>query len=188
MWIPFSQGWFVPSLVKIGPVVVVEKIFKRPHPNFTFLWLPPLWQGPGLLFVLHPKIICTKFDWIWPAGSEEEDFKKNLSIFLLFCYYLPLEKEGYHLPLYKLESPLPKDNLCQVWLKLVQWFWRTSRKCKSLQTDRWTDGRQVRRTDSWTIRKAHLSFQIRWAKNVLLASSTSSLSLQPTPVVMLDFS
>jgi hypothetical protein len=26
---------------------------------------------------LHPKIICTKFDSIWPAGSEEEDFKKN---------------------------------------------------------------------------------------------------------------
>ena len=24
----------------------------------------------------------------------------------------------------KLESPLPKDALCQVWLKLAQWFWR----------------------------------------------------------------
>ena len=23
-----------------------------------------------------------------------------------------------------LESPLPKDALCQVWLKLAQWFWR----------------------------------------------------------------
>jgi hypothetical protein len=22
------------------------------------------------------------------------------------------------------ESPSPKDDLCQVWLKLVQWFWR----------------------------------------------------------------
>jgi hypothetical protein len=32
--------------------------------------------------------------------------------------------EGYHLPLNKLKSPLPKDNLCQVWLKLAQWFWR----------------------------------------------------------------
>jgi hypothetical protein len=24
----------------------------------------------------------------------------------------------------KLESPLPKDDLCQVWLKLALWFWR----------------------------------------------------------------
>jgi hypothetical protein len=53
-------------------------------------------------------------------------------------------------------SPPPKDGLCQLWLKLVQWFWR-SRKCKSLQTDRQTDGRRA-------IRKAHLSFQLRWAK------------------------
>ena len=23
-----------------------------------------------------------------------------------------------------IESPSPKDALCQVWLKLAQWFWR----------------------------------------------------------------
>jgi hypothetical protein len=23
---------------------------------------------------LHLRIICTKFDWIWPTGSGEEDF------------------------------------------------------------------------------------------------------------------
>ena len=28
------------------------------------------------------------------------------------------------LHLSKLESPLPRDALCQVWLKLTQWFWR----------------------------------------------------------------
>jgi hypothetical protein len=44
-------------------------------------------------------------------------------------------------------------------VKLVQWFWRRSRKCKSLQTDRQMDARQR------AIRKAHLSFQLRWAKN-----------------------
>jgi hypothetical protein len=42
---------------------------------------------------------------------------------LLFRYYLPLEK-GYPLGLNKLESLSPKDDLCQVWLKLAQWFWR----------------------------------------------------------------
>jgi hypothetical protein len=48
--------------------------------------------------------------------------------------------------------------LCQVWLKLAQWFWRRSRKCKSLQTHRRTDDGQR------AIRIAHLSFQLRWAK------------------------
>jgi hypothetical protein len=43
--------------------------------------------------------------------------------FLLFCDYLPFEED---LALYSnnLESPLPKDDLCQVWLKLACWFWR----------------------------------------------------------------
>jgi hypothetical protein len=52
-----------------------------------------------------------------------------------------LEK-GDPLHLNKLETHLPKDDLCQVWLKLAEWFWRRSRisKCKSLQTDRQTDG------------------------------------------------
>ena len=35
-----------------------------------------------------------------------------------------------------LESPSPKDALCQVWLKLDQWFWRRRffnfRQCVSL--------------------------------------------------------
>jgi hypothetical protein len=34
-----------------------------------------------------------------------------------------LEKD-YPLVLNKSESSSPKDNLCQVWLKLAQWFWR----------------------------------------------------------------
>ena len=46
-----------------------------------------------------------------------------VNVFSLFRYYLPLEK-GRVLHLNKLESPLPKDALCQVWLKLDQWFWR----------------------------------------------------------------
>jgi hypothetical protein len=45
------------------------------------------------------------------------------SVFLLFRYYLPLEKE-YSLHLNKLESPPPKKDVRQVYLKLAQWFWR----------------------------------------------------------------
>ena len=75
IWIPSTQGCFLPSLVEIGAVVL-----KRRFLNFV-------------------------------------------NVFSLFRNYLPLEKGGaYHLN--KLESPLPKDALCQVWLKLAQWFWR----------------------------------------------------------------
>ena len=71
-----DRGCIMPSLVKIGPVVLEKKIF------FNFV-----------------------------------------NVFWLFSNYLPLEKGGA-LYLNKLESPSPKDALCQVWLKLAQWFWR----------------------------------------------------------------
>ena len=73
-WIPFTQGCFVSSLVKIGSVDLEKK-------------------------------------------------KYFVHVFLLFRYYLPLEK-GRGLHLKKLESPSSKDALCQVWIKLAQWFWR----------------------------------------------------------------
>ena len=41
----------------------------------------------------------------------------------LFCNYFPLEMDlAVHLN--KLESPSPKDAMCQVWFKLAQWSWR----------------------------------------------------------------
>ena len=49
-------------------------------------------------------------------------FFNFINVFSLFCNYLPLEKAGF-LHFNKLESPSPKDALCQVWLKLAQWFW-----------------------------------------------------------------
>ena len=48
---------------------------------------------------------------------------KFRQVFSLIRNYLPLEKGGA-LHFNKLESPSPKDALCQVWLKLVQWFLR----------------------------------------------------------------
>jgi hypothetical protein len=144
-----------------GSVVLEKKIFKWPHLIFAFFRLSPLWRGPGPLFEQF-RIPLPKDDlcqvwlklacWFW-----RRRFFKYFSVFLLFCDYLPLEKVN---PFYlnNLESPSPKDDLCQVWLKLAQWFWR-SRKCKSLWTDgRTDDGQQA-------IRIVHLSFQLRWAKN-----------------------
>jgi hypothetical protein len=46
--------------------------------------------------------------WFW-----RRRFLKIFSVFLLFCDYLPLEK-GNPLHLNNLESPPPKDDLCQV--------------------------------------------------------------------------
>jgi hypothetical protein len=63
IWIPFTQGQYVPSLVKIGPMVL-EKISKWPHPIFTFCNYLPFEEDLAL--------ICTKFDLFWPAGSGED--------------------------------------------------------------------------------------------------------------------
>jgi hypothetical protein len=56
---------------------------------------------------------------------EKKIFKYFQCKFLLFCYYISLEKGYPLLPLNNLESPSSKDDLCQVWLKLALWFWRT---------------------------------------------------------------
>ena len=56
--------------------------------------------------------------WFW-----RRRFLKVFNLFLLFPHYLPFGKDvAFHLN--KLESPLPKNALCQVWLKLVKWFCR----------------------------------------------------------------
>jgi hypothetical protein len=52
------------------------------------------------------KLAC----WFW-----RKRFLKIFSKFLLFRYYLPLGK-GVILHLYNSESPLPKDDVCQLWL------------------------------------------------------------------------
>ena len=55
-----------------------------------------------------------------PHRSPEEEIWNIFNIILLFSY---LHKEkGMTLHLYKFESPLPKDSLCQVLLNLTQWF------------------------------------------------------------------
>ena len=56
--------------------------------------------------------------WFW-----RRRFLNFVNVFSLFHYHLPLEKGGA-LNLIKLESPSPRETLCQVWLKLAHWFWR----------------------------------------------------------------
>ena len=63
---------------------------------------------------------------------------KLVNVFLLFLYYLPLEKDVV-LHFNKLESPSPKDALCQIWLKLALWFlsrrWKYEKFTDRLTTD-----------------------------------------------------
>jgi hypothetical protein len=87
----------------------------------------------------------------------EKKIFEQISVFLLFRYYLPWRR-GFLLPLNKPESLLPKDDLCQVWLKLAEWFWRRSRKCKSLQTGTRTDGQTHGSTDDGRLEK------LTWAR------------------------
>ena len=109
-------------------------------------------------------MLCAKFGWHWVNGSGEEDFYISSMYFHYFVIISPWKK-GRFLHLKKLESPSPKDALWQVWLKLTQWFMRRRWKCEKF-TDRQTDGQTDGRTYNdgrQVIRKAHLSFQLRWA-------------------------
>ena len=60
--------------------------------------------------------------WFW-----RRRYLNFVNVFLLFLNYFPLDKGGA-LQLNKLQSPSPKDALCQVWLRLAQWFWRRKMK------------------------------------------------------------
>ena len=76
-------------------------------------------------------------------------FSNFINVILLF--YLPLEQKCDPFPpwnksvtlyLKKRESHLNKDALCQVSLKLAQWFWRRSRKCEKYTDRQTTDNRR----------------------------------------------
>jgi hypothetical protein len=104
----------VPSLVEIGSVVL--EIFEWPHSIFTFLWLALLRRGPSPLFEkknfhsLHSKIICIKFDWIWPAGSGEEDLLKLRVYFYSFDFICPWR--GTNPFVWTNLNPLPPRMIC----------------------------------------------------------------------------
>ena len=65
-------------------------------------------------------MLCANFVEIGPMFLGRRCFN-FVNVFSLFHNYLPLEKFGA-LHLNKLESHSPMDVLCQVWLKLAQWF------------------------------------------------------------------
>ena len=89
---------------------VIISPWKRPGP---FIWIN--------LNPLYPGILYAKFGWNWPRVLEK--ILKSCHFFLLFPNYLPF-RSGVALRLNKNAPLSPRDTLCQVWLKLAQWFWR----------------------------------------------------------------
>jgi hypothetical protein len=69
-------------------------------------------------------MIYSKFEWNWPAGSGEKKIKKIIPGFFSLSLLSP-PGEGWS-PSFEQNwiFTSPKDDLCQIWLKLVQWFWR----------------------------------------------------------------
>ena len=164
IWI-LTQGCFAPKLVEIGSVVLEKRFFLISSMYFRFFcnYLP---LEMGWVLYLNILEFPSPYDALWQVWLKlaqwfcRRRFLKVVNLFLFIPNYLPFGK-GVALHLNKLESLSTKDTLCPVWLKLAQWFWRRRWKCEKF-TDRQMDGR----TDDGrqVIRKAHLSFQLRWAK------------------------
>jgi hypothetical protein len=107
---PSSQGWLASSLVKIGAVVLEKKSFKD---HTLFLHYCDYLQFEEYLALylkklnfLYLRIIFTKFYWIWPAGSGEEDFRKLSVYFYSFAIISPWRRVDPFC-LHKLDSPPP---------------------------------------------------------------------------------
>ena len=90
-----NSSMYFPYFVTISP-------WKRSGP---FVWTN--------LNLLHPRMLFVKFGWFW-----RRRFLNFVKVFSLSRNYFLLEKGGT-LYLNRPECPLPKDTLCQVWLKLA---------------------------------------------------------------------
>ena len=114
-----------------------------------FIWkhLNPLTQG---CFV--PSLVE-----IGAVVLEEKILKHSSMYFRYFVIFSPWKRAWSFTSFWKSKFPLPKDALCRIWLKLVQYV-VLEKKMKMWEVYRHTDGGQQ------AIRKAHLSIRFRWAK------------------------
>jgi hypothetical protein len=109
-------------------MVLEKKIFKNAQCIFTLFLLPPLGEGQSL-HLNKAESPSPKDDLIWVWLKLAQWFWRRRLLndptpFPYFCDYLPFE-EVLAIYLNKLEFTSSKDNMYQVWLNLVCWFWRT---------------------------------------------------------------
>ena len=115
-------------------ITLIQRIKKKTYENLLVLHLNKL-ESPT------PKdALCQDWlklaQWFW-----RRRFLNFVNVhFHYFIIISPLKRAGPFsgTNLNPLKSPSPKDALCQVWLKLAQWFWRRRWKCEKF-TDRRTD-------------------------------------------------
>jgi hypothetical protein len=117
------KEWFIPRLILarwIFPIYTCKNSFPSCAPPH-----PPTLEDRNLYSLkMHyfRKLSC-KSKLFWLISSQGKKFSMTLTNFCNFFYYLPFE-EALALYLKNLEFPLPKNDLYQVWLKLVRWFYR----------------------------------------------------------------
>ena len=117
----FCQVW-----ITFGEVVLEKTCLNFLNVLSLFLYYLPLEKGSVLYLkklespLPNARKICANFllklaQWLWRRRFL------NVNSYFLFYYYVPLVK-GLAFHLNKLEFPLSKDALCQVWLKMAIWF------------------------------------------------------------------
>ena len=72
-WIPYTQGWFVSSMVEIGPVVQAEKIFKF---RDKYLSWKETWRliWTWMILTRGQRWFFANFEWNWPVRYGVGDF------------------------------------------------------------------------------------------------------------------
>ena len=75
--IPFTQGWFMPSLIKIGMLVLEKKIFFNINIcKYSFPCCGPSWPPGTMMWTIlnlhHIRKLSCKYDVFWLSGSRED--------------------------------------------------------------------------------------------------------------------
>ena len=128
---------------------IITLIMRRKQNIFNFMrinWIF-IWRN---LNPLHRRSFVPSLVDFWPCGSGVEDF---WILSMYFCYFViisPWKRAG------ALICSSPKDALCQVWLKLAQWFWRRRWKCKRFMTTPTTT--TTKTTDKFWLEKLTQAF------------------------------
>ena len=89
-----------------------------------FVIISPWKLKPYIWTNLNPlRMHCAKFSWNWPSGSGEDDFSNQSMYFRNFVIISPWKRAELFI-FTNLNLLNPKNDFCQVWLKLTQLYWR----------------------------------------------------------------
>jgi hypothetical protein len=115
----------VPSLFNLAQWFWKRRFLNDPTPFLHFCYYLPFEEDLALFLnkLEFPSFKDNLYKFEFGQLVLEKKIIKNFQCISTFSLLSPLGN-GYPLHLNKLESPSFKDDLCQIWLKLAQWFWR----------------------------------------------------------------